>query len=81
MWAGEAVLLLIRICADEEIQRQLEVCSKRPIYKKMAKLKLQSFVFSSKIVEDGNSLSGRMEKIPILTCCANATRVTPGYFV
>ena len=62
MCAGEAVLLLIRISADEEIQRQLEVCSKRPIYKKMAKLKLHSFVFSSKIVEVSNSLSGRKGK-------------------
>ena len=53
----EAVLRLIRVLTDEKVQQQLDVCSQRAIYEKMAKLWLHPFIFSGKKVEDSNILS------------------------
>ena len=59
IWADEAVLRLIRIWVDKNIQQQLDICSQRPIYKKMAKLWLHPFILVSMKVEDSYSLSER----------------------
>ena len=61
LWADEAVLRLMRNWADEKIQQQLDICSKRPINDKMVKLWLYPLIFSSKKVEDSNSLCVRKQ--------------------
>jgi len=62
IWADEAVLLL-RILVDEKILQQLDICSKKRIYEKMAKLWIHPFIFSIKKVGDIDSLLGRKRKI------------------
>ena len=63
VWTDEAVLLLTRLWADEKVLQQLDICSKRPIYKKMTNPWIHPFIFSSKKVGDTDSLFERKREI------------------
>ena len=77
IWADEAVLLL-RILVDEKILQQLDICSKKRIYEKMAKLWIHPFIFSSKKVGDIDSLLGRKRKIFEFSRSVKGTVFAPG---
>ena len=73
IWTDDEVLLLIGIWVDEQILQQLDICSKRPIYDKMAELWLHPYIFVGKTVEDNNILPVRKRKTSKLFCIVNAT--------